>query len=159
MVPARPENRFFGRLGVGVGDDMASRIQGMIPIVQQAAMYAVMTAGEIIRRDAWGRANVSPGIIGNAVDGTHMRDNIQVRPQVERQGASCRIFIDLTIVPYAHHQEFNTRTGKPFMRPAMDENRTLVRDIMGQIIREALFGEAAGATDIKLFTRFYRGKP
>jgi HK97 gp10 family phage protein len=153
MVPEQPHNRFFTRIGVGVTDTLGPGLEAFAALIRQQAMYAVMEAGEHIRALAWGYANVSPGIVGNATDGSHMRDNINVTPFLTDNGAAARIGIDLSVVPYAHHQEFGPR-GKPFMRPALDESRELVREIMAARLRE-VFDDA----NVKLFTRFYRGKP
>jgi hypothetical protein len=153
MVPAQPHNRFFTRIGVGYSDTLSPGLEAFGDMIRQQCMYAVMEAGEYIRSLAWGYANVSPGVIGNATDGSHMRDNINVTPFLTDSGAAAKIGIDLAIVPYAHHQEFGPR-GKPFMRPALDESRDYIRELMAARLREVFEDGHA-----KVFTRFYRGKP
>lgn len=141
---------FFGRTGVTITDNTGV----VLPLFAAAAERAAMEGGEIVRADAYERANVSPGVAGNGVGGAHMRDEIKVSPINPREGGTeitVRIGIDMAIIPYAHHQEFGSR-GKPFLRPAIDENREAVRQRMREVMREELGGARVGT--LVRFRRF-----
>src|ERR1041384_4049221 len=131
---------FYARTGIEF--DTSSLIKGLENVAERvvsASVDAVLNAGEIIRSRAYYLANVSPGIKGNARDGRHMRDCIEVNLFAGTSYVGVRIEIDMTNVYYAAHQEFGAR-GKPFIRPALDESREEVHEMLRATLQEGIEG-------------------
>ncbi len=143
---------FYGRTGVDFRDTLSEGLSNLSPLIVEAARVAVVDGAEIIRNRAHDLANVSPREIGHAYDGRHMRDTIEIAVMDSPNGVSARIFIDLGNVPYAVHQEFGPN-GKPFMRPAIDETREEVHQVMAQSIRDNMAGGFNLGTQVR-FRRF-----
>lgn len=143
--------QFYGRTGVDFRNTIPEGVEKLKAVLRKRIEQAVLEAGNVVAERAYDLANVSAGAAGHAADGSHMRDNIAVHIVKGATTVEARIGIDMSIVPYAHHQEFGPR-GKPFLRPAMDESRSEVHDIM----QGALDGTVA--EDSSSFVRFNRGK-
>ncbi|SRR5229473_2671606 len=143
---------FYGRTGVDFRDTLSDGLSSLSPLIIEASRVAVVDGAEIIRNHAHDLANVSPREIGHAYDGRHMRDTIEIAVIDQPNGVSARIFIDLGNVPYAVHQEFGPN-GKPFMRPAIDETREEVHQVMAQSIRDNMAGGFNLGTQVR-FRRF-----
>ena len=138
---------FYGRAGVEIKDDLTGGLESLKGLVRDAAEDAVRGGLEIIRTAAYPKANVSPGERGNAKDGRHMRDCMDISTYRDDQGAHGRLFIDMNNVPYAAHQEFGMN-GKPFIRPAIDETREEVRQHMRRVMAEQV-GDFKVGTSVK----------
>lgn len=139
---------FYGKVGIEITDDLSKGLEFLVPAIQEAALMAVEAGGEIIRESAYAKANVSPGVYGHGAHGEHMRDEIKVTAQMTEQGAVGRVQIDMSIIPYAAHQEFGAR-GKPFLRPAIDETREQVRETMRNIISHQVMSGFKMSTTVK----------
>ena len=139
---------FYTRVGVEIRDDLSGRLEMLKGPIREASKLALEAAGEVIRQRAYELANVSPGILGHGLNGAHMRDEIRVQVKETDQGAVGRVGIDLAVIPYAPHQEFGPN-GKPFLRPATDETREEVRQIMRDIIATQVMEGFKIGTSIK----------
>lgn len=128
---------FYGRMGIQFTDTMSAVFDELADATLAICTEAVLEAGEIIRAAAFEKANVSKGVRGHGRDGEHMRDEIKVTVYEYESGVSARIGIDLSVIPYAPHQEFGPR-GKPFLRPAIDENREACHEKMREVLADGL---------------------
>ena len=142
---------FYGRTGIDFRDTLSGGLSNLHPLIIEASRVAVAEGAEIVRQRAHDLANVSPRFIGHANDGRHMRDCIDITVLDQPNGVSARIGIDLSNVPYAVHQEFGPN-GKPFLRPAIDESRNEVHQVMGQSLRDNM----AGGFNLGTLVRFRR---
>jgi HK97 gp10 family phage protein len=124
---------FYGRTGLEFKDDLTGKLLKLKGEIRARAREAVLAAGDMIAQRAYDKANVSPRVIGHAVDGRHMRDCIEVIIIEDPHQVSAKIGIDISNVPYAPHQEFGSR-GKPFLRPAIDESREEAHQIMRSVL-------------------------
>lgn len=141
--------QFYGRTGVDIKNTIPDGVAKLKAVLARRIEAAVKEGGALIAERAYDKANVSAGP-GHALDGGHMRDHIEVHVRKTETTVEARIGIDMSLVPYAHHQEFGPR-GKPFLRPAMDESRAEVHDIMQSAMDGTL------AEDSSSFVRFNRG--
>lgn len=138
-------SQFYGR----IGNTIPEGIDRLKMAMRRRLRKMAEAAGAIVAERAYDLANVSPGDTGHANDGTHMRDNIAVEVIETGTTIEARVGIDMSNVPYAHHQEFGSR-GKPFLRPAMDESRPEIHEMMQDAMEDEDF-------DAKSFVRFVRG--
>lgn len=141
---------FYGRTGIEFTDTLTDGLANFASVVRPAAIQAVSAAAEAIRSKAYDYANVSPGVTGHGVGGQHMRDEIKVEVRETPTSVSARIAIDMSIIPYAAHQEFGER-GNRFMTRAVDDTRQDAHDIMREHVRSVF-----GATKVKTAVRFRR---
>lgn len=140
---------FYGRTGIEFTNTLGEGLARVEAVIRPAAIAAVTAAAAPIILAAYDKANVSAGEKGHGVNGEHMRDEIKATVFEYENGVSARIGIDMSIIPYAAHQEFGVR-GKPFLRPAIDENRDEAHRIMAAVMREHL----ADARNIRTKVRF-----
>lgn len=148
---------FYGRTGISVQDVVEDKFSLLAHVVPIAAERAAIAGAEVIQERAFDLCPVSKGVIGNGTDGSHMRDNIRVEliPQAG-DTASARIFVPLSIHPYAPHQEFGAN-GTPFLRPAIDETRDEVKRTMAETFRAELqAGAGVVGVSTKQSVRFRR---
>lgn len=124
---------FYGRTGIEFRDEITENLVRLSKRVREEARNAVLMAAGIVQEKAHDYANVSPGETGNAVDGTHMRDNVEIGVIETPTAIEARIGIDLSIVPYAPHQEFGPH-GNAFLRRAMDDSRDECHEIMQSVL-------------------------
>lgn len=143
---------FFGRAGIELRDTLTANLEALPARIRAAAEAAVLAGGEVIRAAAYDNANVSPGVVGNGVGGEHMRDEIKVVMGERTHEIFAFIRIDMSIIPYAAHQEFGDR-GNGFMRRAVDENRQEVHAVMGEVMKAALGGESVPLSTLVRFRR------
>lgn len=128
---------FYGRTGIEFKDTLTDGLAQLALKVGPAAEAAVAEAGELIRGLAYINANVSPGILGNGAGGEHMRDEIKVEVRRMDNGVSARIGIDMSIIPYAAHQEFGPH-GNRFLSRAIDEGRQEAHQIMRMVFSASI---------------------
>lgn len=143
---------FYGRTGIEVKGDLVERLQDLASGVRDAASAAVAAGGEVIRKQAYDYANVSPGVEGHGVGGAHMRDEIKVDLYQYETGVSARIWIDMGIIPYAAHQEFGPH-GNAFMRRAIDDTRDQVHESIRSTFSAAI-GEGGKYSTKVRFRRY-----
>lgn len=141
---------FYGRTGVEFNSTLDEGIRRIKDRTRPRVVKAVLAAAELVRSRAYDLANVSPGVHGHAVDGRHMRDCIEVGLIQEPGQVSARIGIDMSNVPYAHHQEFGPN-GKPFLRPAIDESRHEAHEIMREAFDDTSAAEVSTAVRFRRF--------
>lgn len=143
---------FYGRAGVEVRDTLSDGLESLSARVRMLARDAAMEGGHIIRVRAYENANVSAGVMGYGVHGEHMRDEIKVTLVDYPTSVSAKVGIDLSIIPYAPHQEFGPH-GNAFMSRAVDETRQEVHQRMGEVMAEGLRGSLVARTAVR-FRRF-----
>lgn len=145
---------FNARAGVDIRETISDGMDTLRYSIAAAIDAAVRAGGEVIRQRAYENANVSPGILGNGVDGSHMRDNYKVEVLHQEHGSQAKIGIDLSIIPYAPHQEFGPHGNAP-LRRAIDETRSEVHAKMRDVFRETLGpGESVRFGTAVRFRRF-----
>jgi hypothetical protein len=140
---------FYGRTGIELEGDLITNLETLAAKVRPAALAAVQEGAEIIRAAAYNNANVSPGFIGNGVNGEHMRDEIKVVPYEYPTSVSARIQIDMSIIPYAAHQEFGPH-GNAFLRRAIDESRSDVYDRIRTVFSAAIGADGKFRTAVRI---------
>lgn len=144
---------FYGRLGIRFDTSIMDALDALPELFHETLEWIVMEAAEPIALHAYSLANVSPKPVGHGVHGEHMRDMIELTPYVYPDGVSVRIGIDLSIIPYAAHQEFGPR-GKPFLRPAIDEGREQAHQTMKILLSEELPAIARNTRSKVRFRRY-----
>jgi hypothetical protein len=139
---------FYTKNGIAFSDEITDNLVKLRGAVRQRVRDGVLLAAGLIQSKAYDNANVSAGVRGHAVDGSHMRDNIAVHLVETPTQVEARVGIDLSIVPYAPHQEFGPN-GNSFMRRAIDESRDECHEIMQSIVVDG--------ADARSFVRFNSG--
>lgn len=140
---------FYGKTGVEFSNTLLQGTDELKARLRKRIETALLVGAEIVRERAYELANVSPGEVGNARDGRHMRDCIDIELRDDGTSITTKIGIDMSNVPYAAHQEFGAR-GKPFLRPAIDESRSEIRDLMQGVL------DGTVAEDASVMVRFRR---
>lgn len=133
---------FYGRSGIDFRNTVPEGVERLKGRLRAAMVQAVEEAGELVRSRAYDNANVKTG---------HMRENIEVHVVESNSIVEARVGVDLSVVPYAHHQEFGPH-GNAFLRRAFDESRAECHDIM----RSAL--DDTKLEDASMLVRFVRGR-
>lgn len=143
---------FYGRTGIDIANTLSDNLEHLAFSVRAAAIQAVLAGAEVIREQAYINANVSNGINGHGVNGEHMRDEIRITTTTVGTVISGRVQIDMSVIPYAAHQEFGPR-GNAFMRRAFDERRDDAHRVMGEVFSARLGADGKVKTQVR-FRRF-----
>ncbi|PHM60080.1 HK97-gp10 family putative phage morphogenesis protein [Xenorhabdus ishibashii] len=120
-------------------EELGRQLQALnIELQTQILRKAGKTAMEIVKEDMETHAGYD-----KKSDGPHMRDNIKIRSTKSKKYKGG---VMITVGPTQPHrmkalaQEMGTlkQVPKPFIRPALDYNKTAVVKVLAQEIRDAL---------------------
>lgn len=128
---------FYGRMTFNFTDTITEMFLAMEARIDAACLEAIAAAGEVVRESAYSKANVSAKPRGGGINGEHMRDEIKVAAFPTEFGVAATVGIDLSVIPYAEHQEFGIH-GKPFLRPALDENIETCHEVIREHLAASL---------------------
>lgn len=140
---------FYGRTGIEFTGDLLENLERLQTEVRPAAIAAVTQAAEIIQAKAYAYANVSAGVQGHGVNGEHMRDEIKIETREYPVSVSARIGIDMSVIPYAAHQEFGPR-GNRFLTRAVDESRDECHAVLREVFSASLGADGKIRTAVRL---------